>query len=64
VALAAARPELVKRLVLAGAPAAQGLPAVKQPRLVLDLAAYGNDPFDAAAQTLAKHIGGFLRGPA
>ena len=62
VELAAARPELVKRLVLAGVPAAQGLPAVKQPRLVLDLAAYGNDPFDAAAQTLAKHIGAFLRG--
>jgi pimeloyl-ACP methyl ester carboxylesterase len=60
VELAAARPELVKRLVLAGAP--QGLPAVKQPRLVLDLAAYGKDPFDAAAQTLAKHIGTFLRG--
>ncbi len=61
VELAAARPELVKRLVLAGAPA-QGLPAVKQPRLLLDLAAYGKDPFDAAAQTLAKHIGAFLRG--
>jgi pimeloyl-ACP methyl ester carboxylesterase len=61
VELAAARPELVKRLVLAGVPA-QGLPAVKQPRLLLDLAAYGNDPFDAAAPTLAKHIGAFLRG--
>jgi pimeloyl-ACP methyl ester carboxylesterase len=64
VELAAARPELVKRLVLAGVPASQGLPAVKQPRLVLDLAAYGNEPFDAAAQTLAKHIAAFLRGSA
>ncbi len=62
VELAAARPDLVQRLVLAGVPA-QGLPAGKQPRLVLDLASYGNDPFDAAAQTLAKHIGAFLRGP-
>ena len=61
VELAAARPDLVKRLVLAGAPA-QALPAVKQQRLVLDLAAYGNDPFNAEAQTLAKHIGAFLRG--
>lgn len=61
VELAAARPDLVKRLVLAGVPA-QGLPAAKQPRLVLDLADYGNDPFDAAAQTLAKHIGAFLLG--
>ena len=60
--LAATRPELVKRLVLAGVPAAERLPVVKQPRLVLDLAAYGNDPFDAAAQTLAKHIGAFLLG--
>jgi len=60
VELAAARPELVKRLVLAGVPAAAGLPLVKQPRLVLDLAAYGNDPFDAAAPALAKRIGAFL----
>ncbi|MEP6548001.1 MAG: alpha/beta hydrolase [Gammaproteobacteria bacterium] len=61
VELAAARPELVKRLVLAGVPAAERLPAAKQPRLVVDLAAYGSDPFDAAAQTLAGHIGAFLR---
>lgn len=61
VELAAARPELVKRLVLAGVPAAEQLPVVKQPRLVLDLAAYGNDPFNAAEQTLARHIGAFLR---
>lgn len=61
VELAAARPELVKRLVLAGVPAVAGLPPAKQPRLVLDLAAYGDDPLDAAAPALAKHIGAFLR---
>jgi len=62
--LAASRPELVKRLVLAGAPAAERLASAKQPRLVVDLAAYGSDPLDAAAPTLAKHIGAFLRGSA
>jgi 23S rRNA pseudouridine2604 synthase len=54
VELAAARPELVKRLVLAGVPAAERLPTARQPRLVVDLAAYGNDPFEAAAQSLAS----------
>lgn len=61
VELAAARPELVKRLVLAAVPAAERLPTARQPRLVVDLAAYGNDPFEAAAQSLARHISAFLR---
>ena len=61
VELAAARPELVKRLVLAGVPAAERLPTAQQPRLVIDLAAYGDDPFEAAAHSLARHIGAFLR---
>ncbi|MEP6883806.1 MAG: alpha/beta hydrolase [Gammaproteobacteria bacterium] len=62
VELAALRPDLVKRLVLAGVPASERLPVAKQPRLLVDLAAYGNDPFDSAPQALAKHIGAFLRG--
>ncbi len=61
VELAAARPELVRRLVLAGLPAAERLPTARQPRLVLDLTNYGNDPFEAAAQSLAKHVSAFLR---
>jgi pimeloyl-ACP methyl ester carboxylesterase len=58
--LAAARPQLVRRLVLAGVPAAERLPVVKQQRLVVDVAGHGDDPFDAAPQALAKQIGMFL----
>jgi pimeloyl-ACP methyl ester carboxylesterase len=62
VELAATRPELVRRLVLAGdLPAAQ-VPAVKQKRLLVDLTGYGEDPFSSAAQALARQIGTFLRG--
>jgi pimeloyl-ACP methyl ester carboxylesterase len=64
VELAAARPELVKRLVLADVRAVERLAAAKQPRLVVDLAPYGDAPFDAAAAALAKHIGAFLRNSA
>jgi pimeloyl-ACP methyl ester carboxylesterase len=59
--LAAARPELARRLVLAGVPAADRLSAVKQQRLMIDVAHYGNDPFDAAPPALAKQISAFLR---
>ena len=59
--LAAARPQLVRRLVLAGVPSAKRLPVVKQQRLVVDVAGYGDNPFDAAPQALAKQIGAFLR---
>jgi pimeloyl-ACP methyl ester carboxylesterase len=62
--LAAARPELVRCLVLATVPAAERLAMVKQRRLVVDVAGHGDDPFDTAAQTLAKQIGAFLRGHA
>lgn len=62
--LAATRPELVRRLVLAGAPAPERVAAVKQPHWVVDVAAYGNDPFGAASQKLAQQIAGFLRGRA
>jgi pimeloyl-ACP methyl ester carboxylesterase len=60
--LAAARPQLVRRLVLAGVPTAERLPVVEQQRLVVDVTGYGDEPFDAAPQALAKQIGVFLRG--
>jgi pimeloyl-ACP methyl ester carboxylesterase len=59
--LAAVRQELVRRLVLVG-PARERSPAVTHQRLTVDLADYGNVPFEAAPQTLARHIGAFLRG--
>ncbi|HME40563.1 MAG TPA: alpha/beta hydrolase [Steroidobacteraceae bacterium] len=59
VELAAARPELVRRLVLAGGPAADRLSAVRQPRLTVDVSDFADA---AAAGPLAKHIGAFLRG--
>jgi pimeloyl-ACP methyl ester carboxylesterase len=58
--VAAARPELVRRLVLAGVPSADHLP--KQPRLALDLARYAGNPFESAPQALAKEVGAFLGG--
>jgi pimeloyl-ACP methyl ester carboxylesterase len=59
VALAAARPELVRRLVLAGVAAADRATPARQPRLVVDIKDYGA----AAAQALARQIGAFLRSP-
>jgi pimeloyl-ACP methyl ester carboxylesterase len=59
--LAAARPELVRRLVLAGVPAADRLSVVKQQRLMIDVADSGDGPFDAAPPALAKQISSFLR---
>jgi len=61
--LAAARPELVRRLVLAGVPTGEQLPVVAQKRLLIDVAPYGDRPFDTAAETLAKQINLFLRSP-
>ena len=58
--LAAARPELVRRLVLAGVPTAERLGAAKQQRLMLNVADYGGDAFDAASPALAKQISAFL----
>ncbi len=60
--LAAARPELVRRLVLTGAPSAERLSRVKQQHKVFDGAAYGNDPLGAAASNFAAEVGAFLRG--
>jgi pimeloyl-ACP methyl ester carboxylesterase len=62
VELAAARPELVRRLVLAGAPSAERLNLVKQKRLVIDIADDGEDPFNAASAALATQISAFLLG--
>ena len=59
--LAAHRPELVRRLVLAGVPSAERLGVVKQQRLVINAADYGDDPFDAAPPALTKQISAFLR---
>jgi pimeloyl-ACP methyl ester carboxylesterase len=61
--LAAARPELVRKLVLVGIPTAAraGLAALPSGRFV-DIADYADDIFDAAPTTLAKDIGAFLTG--
>ena len=59
--LAAAQPELVRRLVLTVVPAAERLSSVKQPRLLVDVAGYGPDPFGAGSQALAKQVNAFLR---
>ena len=61
-ALAAGRPELVRRLVLMGGPAADRSPQPKHQRLMLDTKAYGDDLSAGTAQTLARHIGSFLAG--
>jgi len=61
--LAAARPELVRRLVLAGVQTAESMPVIKQQRLVLDVADYSDDLIDAAPKTLAKQISTFLSSP-
>jgi pimeloyl-ACP methyl ester carboxylesterase len=60
--LAAARPELVRRLVLIGAPSAEHLSKVKQQHKVVDGAVYGNDPLGGAAPNLAAEVGAYLRG--
>jgi len=60
--LAAARPELVRRLVLMGVPSAERLSRVKQQPKVFEGAVYGDDPFGAAASNLAAEVGAYLRG--
>ena len=62
-ALAHARPALVRRLVLIGPPAAERLPAALQQRLVIDIAEHGDDPFGTAPRRFAQRIGPFLSGP-
>jgi pimeloyl-ACP methyl ester carboxylesterase len=53
--LAAARPELVRRLVLAGVPAAERPGAIKQPRLILDIAGR-DDPFEGRTPGLGEKV--------
>ena len=60
--LAAARPELVRRLVSIGAPCAERLRKIRQQHKVFDGAVHGNDPFGAAAANLAVEIDAYLRG--
>ena len=59
--LAASQPELVRRLVLTTVRAAERLGPAKQPRLVIDIAGFGADPFGAGSQALAKQVDAFLR---
>jgi pimeloyl-ACP methyl ester carboxylesterase len=61
IALAASRPELVRRVVLLAVPSAERLGSVKQPRLVLGSADSGDDPFGDGSQVLAKQVNAFLR---
>ena len=61
-ALAAGRPELVRRLVLMGAPAADRSSQPKHQRLMVDTKAYGDDLSAGDPQTLARQIGSFLAG--
>jgi len=58
--LAAARPELVRRLVLAGIPSAERPSRPEQQRLLVS-AAYGDDPFETVPPALTAQISAFLR---
>jgi pimeloyl-ACP methyl ester carboxylesterase len=60
--LAAARPALVRRLVLAGVPSAERLSLAKQQRLLVNVAARGEDQFDAVPPALTAQISAFLGG--
>lgn len=60
VELAAARPELVRRLVLSGTTPADRLPAVKQQQCVVDVAGFGENPSEDSARDLARQIDKFL----
>jgi pimeloyl-ACP methyl ester carboxylesterase len=59
-AIAAARPQLVRRLVLLGPAGGVCIPAVPQRHLVIDVSEYGGDPFGGASQRLAEQISPFL----
>ena len=59
-ALAHARPALVRRLVLIEPPAAQPPPAALPERLVIDIAEHGDDPFGTDPRRIAQTIGSFL----
>ena len=58
--LAAARPLLVRRLVLANVPGGERTPAVQQQRLIVDAAELTTDQSGAAPLALARQISAFL----
>jgi pimeloyl-ACP methyl ester carboxylesterase len=58
--LATSRPELVRRLVLAGVATPDRVAALKQPHLMLAAADYSGNQFHAAPQALAKQVSAFL----
>ena len=60
VALAAARPQLVRRLVLVGLPPGERMQACAHRHLVIDSAEYGVNPFGSDPQRLARQIKPFL----
>jgi pimeloyl-ACP methyl ester carboxylesterase len=59
--LAVARPELVRRLALAGIAADERWPAVKHKRWAFDLAGFGADALDVADPALASQLAAFLK---
>jgi pimeloyl-ACP methyl ester carboxylesterase len=59
-AIAAARAQLVRCLVLLGPPAGGRISAVPHRHLVIDVSEYGDDPFGSASQRLAEQINLFL----
>jgi pimeloyl-ACP methyl ester carboxylesterase len=59
-ALAAERPELVRRLVLIGPPA-EPLAAAKQQHLVMDERGYGDEPLESAPEAIIRQIRSFLQ---
>lgn len=62
VELAVQKPELVRRLVVIGAPSLDRLSALKQQRLVIDRPEAGGQPVDVMLEGFAKRIDTFLRG--
>jgi pimeloyl-ACP methyl ester carboxylesterase len=60
--VAATRPELVRRVVLAGVPGTDRVP--RQPHLALDLARHAGNPFETEPQALAREVSAFLGGRA
>jgi pimeloyl-ACP methyl ester carboxylesterase len=60
--LSRVRPQLVRRVVLTDIPGKPRLAATHQQHWVVDLSGYPEDPFNTAAQALAKKINAFLLG--
>jgi pimeloyl-ACP methyl ester carboxylesterase len=62
VELAIDKPELVRCVVLVGAPATERWNTMKQPRLILEPSQLADQPLEAALDPLARRIDLFLRG--